>query len=120
MYWESTHTWSLVDNSRTHLLLVDVRVGRLVPLDHFLGLEPKGDLMLSRLNGIGTMTDVTADVDREVTTDGTGERVGRVGGAEENATGLDDTLALPHHGDNGARGEEVGETAKEGRGGEVG
>ena len=45
-----------------HLFLVDPVVGGLLPALELLGLEPKGDLLLGGLDGVGAVADVAADV----------------------------------------------------------
>ena len=44
--------------------------------------EPKSDLLLSVLNRVRSVTDVTSDVNAEVTTDGTAKRISRLGGTK--------------------------------------
>jgi len=66
------------------------------------------------------VADVAADIDGEVSADGTGLRLERVGGSEDLASGGDDLLALPSHGDDGSRGEVLNETVEERLGREVG
>jgi len=64
-------------------LLVDpVELGGL-PGDNLTLLEPESNLLLGVLDGVGTVADVAADVDGEVTTDGTGRRGKGVGGTED-------------------------------------
>ena len=55
------------------ILLVDesVRSGR--PVDELFGFEPKGDFLLGRFDGIGSVDDVTAQIKAKVTADGTGK-----------------------------------------------
>jgi len=100
-------------------LLVDpVKLCRL-PAHKLLRLEPKGNLLLRALDGIGAVADVAADVDGVVAADcawGGGERVG---GTENGAAGLDDFTAFPDHGADRARGHIGNETREEGLGGEV-
>jgi len=45
-----------------NLLLVDPVVGGLLPALELLGLEPESDLLLGRLDGVGAVADVAADV----------------------------------------------------------
>lgn len=64
-------------------LLVDpVELGSLVADDLAL-LEPESNLLLGVLDGVGTVADVSADIDGEVTTDGARGRGKRVGGTED-------------------------------------
>lgn len=68
-------------------LLVDpVELGGLVA-DNLTLLEPQGNLLLGVLDGVGAVADVAADVDGEVTTDGTGGGSQGVGGAEKDCNG---------------------------------
>lgn len=73
-----------VVQSLTNLgLLVDpVELGSLVADDITL-LEPESNLLLGVLDGVGTVADVAADIDGEVTSDGTGGRGKGVGGTED-------------------------------------
>lgn len=64
-------------------LLVDpVELGSLVA-DGLTLLEPESNLLLGVLDGVGAVADVSADIDGEVTTDGTGGRSQGVGGTED-------------------------------------
>ena len=101
------------------VLLVDPDLGVGLVGHELLGLEPEGDLAVGALDAVGAVADVASDVDGVVAADGAGERVGGVGGAEENAAALDDVEALPDHTDDGAGGEVLAETAVEGLSGEV-
>ena len=70
--------------------------------------------------GIAAVDDVPANGDGVVTTNGARGGVARVGGAEDDAAGLDDAFALPNHGDNGgAAGHVVNQALEEGLGLEV-
>lgn len=69
-------------------LLVDpVELGSLVA-DELALLEPESNLLLGVLDGVGTVADVAADIDGEVTTDGAGGGGKGVGGTEEDLNGL--------------------------------
>lgn len=68
-----SHLWLLVD---------PVELSRLVALDLTL-LEPESNLLLGVLDAVGTVADVAANVNGEVTTDGTGGGSQGVGGTEE-------------------------------------
>jgi hypothetical protein len=48
--------------SINNLLLVDPVVGGLLPALELLRLEPESDLLLGRLDGVGAVADVAADV----------------------------------------------------------
>ncbi len=60
-----------------------------------LGGEPEGNLLLSRLNSVGSVADVAANVNAKVAPDGAGEGIRGLGGAEKDAASLDNTVALP-------------------------
>ena len=120
-------------------LLVDPAHGDGVPVDQLLWLEPQGDLLLSRLNGVRPMDDVAANLilkewlkdslnnarglsylDAEVTPDGAGFGVLGVGLSEHDAAGLDHVESLPDHGQDGARCHVLDESGEEGAGRQVG
>ena len=75
--------------------------------------EPQGDLGLGALDGVRAVADVAAHVDAHVAADGSGGRVGGVGGAEHHAAGLDGVEALPHHAAHGTHHHVVDEAAEE-------
>lgn len=85
---ERNHKDLLVDE-----LLHDAGVG-----DDTVG-EPEGDLLLGVLDGVGTVAEVAADINAEVTADGAGEGGQGVGLTEEDTARLDNTLSGPDHGD---------------------
>jgi len=58
------------------------------------------------------VADVTSDINSVVTTDGTGGRCQRVGGAEENASSLNSVSSFPNHGADRSR-EHVIDQARE-------
>ena len=91
-----------------------------LPGVELLGLEPVGDLGVGGLDGVGTVTDVAADVDAEVTTDGAWLGLEGLGGTEHLAAGKDGVVTLPDHGADGAGGSVVDETAEEALGGQIG
>ena len=66
-----------------NLLLVDPVVGGLLPALELLRLEPESDLLLGRLDGVGAVADVAADIDGIVATDGARGRGKGVGGTED-------------------------------------
>ena len=99
--------------------------------------------MVGRLDRVRTVADVTADLrlwlldkiaeftynnfmfyriylNGEIATNGAWCRVGWVGGAEHDTSGLDDALSLPDHGDNRARVHVVNQTGEEGTRGQIG
>jgi hypothetical protein len=75
-------------------LLVELSLGVGLPGLKLLRLEPESELTGSRGGGVGTMDDVTSNVDTEVTTNGAGGRGQRVGDTNHETGGLDDTLTL--------------------------
>lgn len=60
------------------------------------------------------MANVATDDNGEVTTDRARRRVSRIGGTEESAAALDNTVTLPDHGNDRARREELDESGEEG------
>ena len=74
----------------------------MLPLEDLAGGEPERDLLLGVLDAVGAVADVAADVDGVVTTDGTGSGGQGVGGTQDGTASLDDVLALPNHGADGA------------------
>ena len=83
-------------------------------------LEPKVDLVVGSLDGVGSVDDVATDVDAEVTADGAGLGVHGLGGTKHLAAGEDSVVAFPDHGADGAGGSVVDETAEEALGGQIG
>lgn len=79
-------------------LLVDPVVLSRFPGVELLWLEPKSDLLLCAVDGIGAVADVAADINGEVATDGTWSGCSWVGGTEKNTTGLDGITTFPDHG----------------------
>lgn len=74
---------------------------RLVLAD--LGLiEPEGNLVVGRLNGIRSVDDVAADIDGEITTDGTRKRLKGTSLTEHLTDLLDNVNTLPNHANNRA------------------
>jgi hypothetical protein len=57
--------------------------------------------------------DVAANIDGQVTADGAGSRLLRLGLADQSASGLDDLAALQSQQNNRARGEEADQVGKE-------
>lgn len=97
----------------TGCLLVDPSiVGKLVGLN-FLLLEPQADLLLGGLDRVGTMADISANINGVVTTDGAWSRLKRVGGTEDGTTLLDNVLTLPDSSDDRTRGHVLQETWEE-------
>jgi hypothetical protein len=94
-------TQAVEETAHLRLLINPVKLSRL-PLNNLVLLEPKGDLFLRVLDAIAAVADVTADIDGEVTTNGTWQGVFGVGGTEDGTAGLDGVTAFPDHGANGA------------------
>ena len=67
-----------------------------LPAAHALR-EPQSNLLLGRLDGIGSVADVASDVNAKITANGARGRVGRVGSTKHDTTSLDGVQALPHH-----------------------
>jgi len=103
-----------MDDFVAKISFVNEAVGGGFPVDQFLGLEPKRDLLLGRLLGVGTVNDVATQIDAEVTTNGSWERLLRVGLAHHHTASLGGVLAFPNHGDNGSRRDEIDELVVEG------
>jgi len=99
--------------------LVDPGSGVVVPGAELGGSEPKGDLSVGGLDGIGAVADVTADIDAVVTTDGAGLGVEGLGSTEHLAAGEDGVVTLPDHSADGAGGHVLDETREESLAGEV-
>merc|ERR1719409_845133 len=109
-------------NNRNHIhsqsLLVNPGRSAGLPLADALG-EPKGDLGIGGLDGVGTVADVAADLDAEVAADGAHGGLGGHGGAEHLASLEDDVLALPDHANDRTGGHVVDEAGEEALRGEV-
>lgn len=85
-----------------HLLVDPSGHGGLV-VAQLLLLEPQSDLLLSRLDRVRAVADVSAHVQGKVTSDGTRGRGQGVGGTQNGSTGLDSILTLPNSGENRSR-----------------
>ena len=85
-----------------------------------LWLEPQGNFLLSGFDGIGSVADVTPDLNAVVAADGTGLGVLGVGLAKHYAASLDDASSLPHHGHDGSGSHVLDESREERLGGQVG
>ena len=85
-----------------------------------LWLEPQGNFLLSGFDGIGSVADVTPDLNAVVTADGTGLGVLGVGLTKHNAASLNDASSLPHHGHDGSGSHVLDESREERLRGQVG
>ena len=67
-----------IDGAINNLLLVDPVVGGLLPGVELLRLEPESDLLLGRLDGVGAVADVAADVlwEKKIISDAVSEGFG--------------------------------------------
>ena len=99
--------------------LVDPGVGVVGPVAELSIREPEGDLLVGRLDGVGTVANVSADIDAVVTSDGAGLGVERLGGTEHLSAGEDDVGTLPDHAADGAGGGVLDETVEEALGGKI-
>jgi hypothetical protein len=61
--------------------------------------KPESNFFLGIFNAIGTVADVAADVNSEVSADSTGGRGKWISSAENGSPSLDGITALPHHSD---------------------
>lgn len=99
-------------------LLVDPLVDDLGVGKDTLG-EPKGNLLLSALNTVGSMADVTTNINTKVTTDSSGKGSQGVSLTEDLTTSLDGILTSEAEAHDGAAGHEGDETGEEGLTSEV-
>lgn len=93
-------------------LFVDPGEERGLVVNKLLLLEPETNLTLGRLDRVRAVGNVATNVNGVVTTDGTGGGLQGVGGTKNGTALLDNVLALPNGGKNGARahvGKETGE-----------
>lgn len=75
--------------------------------------EPETNLTLSRLDGVRSVNDVVAHIATEISADGTGGRLQRLGGAHHLTSDGNDVVSLPHHGDDGRGAHETSEAGVE-------
>jgi len=87
--------------------LVDKSAAGRRPVDEFLRFEPKGDLFLGGFFGVGTVDDVAAEIETEITADGSRERGLGVSFSHHHSAGLGGILALPNHWHHGTRRHEL-------------
>lgn len=106
---KTNHIHKLIGLSQ---LLVDPREHGGLVVNKLLLLEPESNLSVGRLNGVRSVSNVSADINGVVTSDGTRGALQGVGGAEDGTALLDNVLTLPDGSEDGARahvGEETGE-----------
>src|SRR5690606_12102613 len=89
------------------------RPGKSRLLDQLALVEEDADLALGGGGGVGAVDDVLVDGSGQVAADRAGGGVLRVRGAHHLAPLGDGVLALHHHGDDGARGDERDESLEE-------
>ena len=68
----------------------------------FFGLEPEGDFLLGGFDTVGSVAKVSSDIDAEVTADGAGGGVERLGFTQHLSAGNDGVKAFPDHADHRA------------------
>lgn len=83
-------------------LLVDPVELSVLVLGNLFRLEPQVDLLLSTLDTVGAVADVSANVDGVVTSDGAWCGSERVGGTKDGSAGLAGVTAFPDHSEDGA------------------
>jgi len=98
-----------IDEKASSRSFVDEAVRSGFPVDQLFGLEPKGDLLLGRLLRVRAVNDVTAQVDAVITTDRAREGLLRVRLAHHHTSSLGGVLALPNHGNDRPRRDEIDE-----------
>mmetsp|Transcript_17593 Transcript_17593/g.44457 ORF Transcript_17593/g.44457 Transcript_17593/m.44457 type:complete len:206 (-) Transcript_17593:96-713(-) len=94
-------------------LLVDPRLGVILPLERLVG-EPEADLTLGSVDSVRAVADIPPNINGIVATNGARSRLGRLGGTEDNPACSHDAIALPYHGNDGARGHVAEEGGEEG------
>ena len=77
--------------------LVDPCVGVGFPGDEFLILEPESNFLVGGFDSIGTVDNVSSDIDAEVTTDSAWLRVKWFSGTEHLTSGENSVVTLPDH-----------------------
>jgi len=103
----------------SNLLLVDPVVLSALPALDLTLLEPESNFLLGVLDGVGTVADITSDIDGEVTADSTRLGGKRIGGTEEGTAGLDSITTFPDHGADGSAAHILDESREEWLSGEI-
>jgi len=107
-------SFSTKDDFVAKISFVNKAVGGGFPVDQLLGLEPKRDLLLGRLLGVGTVNDVATQVDAEITANRSWEGLLRISLTHHHSASFGGILAFPHHGNDGTRGDELDELVVKG------
>ena len=100
--------------------LVDPGRGVVLPAAELFFFEPESDFVVGGFNGVRSVDDVSADIDAEITSDGTWLRVEWLGGTEHLSTGLDGVVTLPDHAADWTGSGILDEASEETLGGEIG
>jgi hypothetical protein len=96
-------------------------VGVVVPVDKVrLVGEPKSDLGVCGLDSVGTVDNVTSNINAEVTADSSGFGVLGLGGTEHLAASLDGVVTFPDHAADGAGDHVLDKSGEELLGGKIG
>ena len=84
-----------------------------IPLDELRRLEEERNLLCATPGRIAAMHHVIANADCKIAADAAGRSGRRVGGSHHRAHLRDGVIALPHHGHDRRRGDEVDEAGEE-------
>ena len=99
--------------------LVNPFLGVVRPVDELLWGEPESDLLVGGFNGIGSVDNISSDINAEITSDSSWLRVKWLGGTEHLSSGLDGVVTLPNHAADWAGGGVLNESSEESLSGEV-
>jgi hypothetical protein len=94
----------MLQQSALLLLLVNPSFLGALPGDNLLLVEPQSNLLLSTLNAVRAVADITANIDSIVKADSTWCGSKWVGGTEDETASLDDFTTFPNHGSDWTRG----------------
>ena len=106
-----------MDDSCRSLINPGVRV--VDPCKLLLSGEPEINFFVGRFNGVGSVTDVSSDVNAVVTSDGTWFGIEWLGGTEHFSSGKDGIVTFPDHAADWSRGGVLNESVEESLGGEI-
>ena len=81
--------------------------------------EPQGNFLLCALNRVGSVTDVSADVDTEITSNRSRCRVSRICGTKHHTSSLDNIVSFPYHSNNGSHRHVLDQSSEETFGGKI-